>query len=113
MDNKTKNEITEENLWETLVSMQNETFTTSGRGNKKGVEFTYTIKADKNGNPGGEMFVSTKEKSITKSSVLAAYRKAIEVQLSEGKVSGPKKIGTFGASYLYPIFLKLGIITRD
>lgn len=113
MQNEQQCEITEANLWEIIVSMQGQRFTTSGRGNKSGVEFTYSIKYDKNGEPSGEMFVSTKEKSITKATVLAAYRRASEVQALEGKVSGPKKIGTFGASYLYPIFLKLGIITKE
>ena len=25
-------------------------------------------------------------------------------------VSGPKKLGTFGASYLYPVFVRIGVI---
>lgn len=58
------------------------------------------------------MFISTKEKSITKSSVVMAYQKALLIQSTEGCVTGPKKIGTFGASYLFPIFLRLGFITR-
>ena len=58
------------------------------------------------------MFISTKEKSITKASVVMAYQKALLIQEQEGCVTGPKRIGTFGASYLYPIFLRLGFITR-
>lgn len=28
----------------------------------------------------------------------------------EGEVAGPKNLGTFGASYLYPVFQRLAII---
>ena len=34
------------------------------------------------------------------------YKKAQEL----GCVTGPKQLGVFGASYLYPVFLRLGII---
>lgn len=43
---------------------------------------------------------------------MIACRKAVEIQEAEGYVSGPKQRGTFGASYLCSVFLKLGIITR-
>ncbi|MEI3350185.1 MAG: hypothetical protein V8R18_03505 [Clostridium sp.] len=55
---------------------------------------------------GNEMFVSRKEKSVTRASILVAYKKAQEL----GCVTGPKQLGVFGASYLYPVFLRLGII---
>lgn len=35
---------------------------------------------------------------------------AMELQKSGLPVSGPKKLKTFGASYLYPIFMELGVI---
>lgn len=88
-------EPTVENLWEALLLFQSCPFHTA-----KGLEFSYTIK-------GGELFVSRKEKSITRSSVEMAFRRALAL----GEVSGPKKLGVFGASYLYPVFLRLGIIT--
>ena len=88
-------------LWNQLVSLQGTTFQTS-----KGMEFTYTIR-------GGEMFVERKEKSITMSTIFLSFHRVQELQ-QEGKlITGPKKIGTFGASYLYPIFIKLGIIQLD
>lgn len=105
-------EQAEDYLWETLALLQGRTFTTSGRGKTSGVEFTYSIKLDKDGRPGGEMFISTKEKSITRASVMMGYWRALEIQAAAGRVSGPKKIGTFGASYIYPLFLALGVITR-
>lgn len=53
------------------------------------------------------MFVSRKSKSITQATVFMAFRKAMELG---GVVAGPKKLGTFGASYLYPVFVRIGII---
>ena len=52
------------------------------------------------------------EKNITRATLLLAYQKAVEIQRTEGCVSGPKKIGVFGASYLYPIFLHMGVCTK-
>ena len=89
---------TEDDVWDALCQLQNQTFRTT-----KGLEYTYTIK-------GYEMFVNRKEKSITRSSVDIAFRKALEL----GRiVTGPKKLGVFGASYLYPIFLEMGIARKS
>lgn len=82
-------------LWEMLKYLQGCTFFTA-----KKLRFTYKIK-------GGEMFVNRKEKSITQSTVFMAFHKALELG---DKVAGPKMLGTFGASYLYPVFIRLGII---
>jgi hypothetical protein len=84
-------------LWEALEAFQHRPFLTA-----KKLSFTYSIR-------GGELFVDRKEKSITRSTVMIAFLKALEVQQAEGCVKGPKKLGCFGASYLYPIFLELGI----
>lgn len=84
----------ESELWSMLIYLQGCVFLTA-----KGLKFTYKIK-------GGEMFVNRKSKSITQATVFMAFRKAMEL----GVVSGPKKLGTFGASYLYPIFVRLGVI---
>lgn len=100
-------ESAEQLLWEKIAALQGETLRTSGRYGSGGVEFTYTVRRDKKGGWRGELFISTKEKSITRATVMAAYRKAVELN---GDVPGPKKLGTFGASYLYSIFQKLGII---
>ncbi|MCD8149714.1 MAG: hypothetical protein LUE92_09170 [Clostridiales bacterium] len=82
-------------LWKALQLFENVPFYTSRK-----LMFRYTLK-------GGEMFVDRKSKSITRSSIEMAYKKAVEM---EGKVSGPKKLGVFGASYLYPVFIRLGVI---
>ena len=56
----------EEGLWQLLQMFQGKTFFTA-----KGLEFTYRIH-------GGEMFVDRKTKSITRSTVMNAYRRALE-----------------------------------
>ena len=86
-------------LWDTLVKFQEYVlwypFHTA-----KNLEFFYIIK-------GNEMFVTRKDKSITRASVMMAFHKALEL----GRiVTGPKKLGTFGASYLYPVFREIGVI---
>ena len=82
-------------LWSMLIYLQGCVFLTA-----KDLKFTYKIK-------GGEMFVNRKSKSITQATVFMAYHKAMELG---GVVAGPKKLGTFEASYLYPIFVRLGVI---
>lgn len=95
-------EEAEDALWELLFELQDCEFQTA-----KGLKFSYTIKTNKDGMPGGEIFVSRKEKSITKSSVFRAFWIAREL---EGNVSGPKKLKVYGSSYLFDIFKRIGII---
>lgn len=85
-------------LWDALLLFQAYPFYTA-----KGLEFTYTIR-------GNEIFFSRKEKSITRATVDRALDKALEL----GRVvTGPKKLGCFGASYLYPVFQELSVIRKD
>ncbi len=91
-------------LWDALIALQGETFHTA-----KGLAFTYLIRERRDGAVGGEMFISRKEKSITQSTVFVAFHRALELG---GDVDGPKRLGTFGASYLYPVFIRLGVIHR-
>jgi len=37
----------------------------------------------------------------------------IQLQKNGCHIDGPKKLGTLGASYFYPIFMELGIITEQ
>lgn len=83
-------------LWNTLVSNQGKTFTTSGRGARPGIQFIYTIR-------GAEMFVSSRSKSITRASILLAYHK-----VKRKEISGPKMIGVHGDSYIFAVFKGLG-----
>lgn len=96
----TRESAAEAQLWEKISAHAGENFRTF-----KGLTFTYTLR-------GGEMFISRKEKSITRSSIMGAYRTAARLMAAEGSVAGPKKLGTFGASYLYPIFETLGVLKR-
>lgn len=82
-------------LWNAIAKFENYPFSTA-----KGLRFKYTVK-------GNEMFVNRKEKSITRATVNLAFEKVLKLQ---GVVTGPKKLGVFGASYLYPVFVKLGVI---
>lgn len=91
----------EEALWSALIAHQDHPFRTA-----KHLEFTYAI-------VGNEMFVSRKDKSITRATVNMAYHAARRIQDKGQTVEGPKMLGTFGASYLYPIFIRLGVIRRE
>ena len=61
---------------------------------------------------GNELFFSRKEKSVTRASVFIALETAIDLQQKEVWITGPKLLRCFGASYLYPVFQRLGVI-RD
>ena len=87
-----------EAIWQLLQQHQGETFHTA-----KGLPFTYTIR-------GGELFVNRRRKSITVSTVRRALEKITLLEAAGEVITGPKKIGCYGASYLYPVFLQLGII---
>lgn len=93
----------EEKLWQELIYLQGCLFRTYDRNGVGGVDFTYSIR-------GGEMFVDRKEKSITRATVMKAYEKVVE---QDGLVKGPKTLGTFGAGYLFPIFVKMGLIRME
>lgn len=99
---------TDEQIWQKIVDHTGQTFHTA-----RGLEFSYTIKRNKAGELLGEMVIDRKEKTITRNTVLLAYEKARKLMETEGCVSGPKKLGVFGASYLYPVFLKLGICKKE
>ncbi len=86
-----------ESLWAAIVLFDGYPFYTAKR-----LLFRYKVK-------GGELFVNRKEKSITESSVRICYERAIEMN---GIVPGPKKLGVFGASYLYPVLVRFGVIKK-
>ena len=88
-----------EAIWQLLQQHQGETFHTA-----KGLPFTYTIR-------GGELFVNRRRKSITVSTVRSALEKITLLEAAGEVITGPKKIGCYGASYLYPVLLALGVFT--
>ena len=79
-----------EATWQLLQQHQGETFHTA-----KGLPFTYTIR-------GGALFVNRRRKSITVSTVRRALEKITLLEAAGEVITGPKKIGCYGASYLYP-----------
>lgn len=90
----------EKQLWKTLLLFEDYPFQTA-----KGLEFFYKIK-------GNEIFFSRKEKSVTRASVNIALKKAIELQRDGIVIKGPKMLKSFGASYIYPVFIEIGVITK-
>ena len=57
--------------------------------------------------PDGEIKVNRNEKTITRATIELAYQRAIEMS---GVVTEPKKLGVFGAIYLYPMLVRFGVI---
>lgn len=95
-------------LWEALLLFANYPFKTA-----KGLKYSYSIKTGRDGEYVGEIIFDRKTKSVTRATINLAYKKALEIQKKEGYVSGPKKLGVFGASYIYPVFIRLGVITPE
>lgn len=88
-------DMTFDELWDKIVENQGKRFYTV-----RGMEFTYCVK-------GGCVFISRKDKAITKATVKMAYEEAAKLDF---EVKGPKKLKCFGASYLFPVFLEVGVI---
>lgn len=85
-------------MWELIRMLQGKSFTTA-----KGLEYCYGVK-------GNEIFVSRKSKSITRSTVKLSLKSLIALREQGRDVEGPKMLGTFGASYLYPVFDYMGLL---
>lgn len=86
-------------LWETLLVFEGYPFVTA-----KGLRYYYAIK-------GNEVFFTRKEKSVTRATVNIAFQTALKLQGDGIQITGPKMLGCFGASYLYPIFKRIGVIS--
>lgn len=85
-------------MWELIRMLQGKSFTTA-----KGLQYCYGVK-------GNEIFVSRKSKSITRSTVKLSLKSLIALRQQGRDVEGPKMLGTFGASYLYPVFDYMGLL---
>lgn len=85
----------EKKLWEAIQAFAGYRFSTV-----KGLRFSYSVS-------GNELLVDRKKKAIVRSSVNAALQNCRE---HEWRVSGPKAMNVYGASYLYPMFLRFGLI---
>ena len=93
--------MTKTELWPALHGLQGQIFLTA-----KGLPFTFVIK-------GNELLVSQKAKSITRATVNVAFQRMEELQMDGVCIDGPKRLGTFGSSHLYPIFIALGLIGNN
>ena len=85
----------EQDFWRRFRELAGVTFTTL-----RGLDFSFDIK-------GNEIFFDRKEKSVTLATVIQAYRKTLELQASGIEITGPKQLGVFGASYLFPVIMHL------
>ena len=85
----------EQDFWRRFREFSGVTFTTL-----RGLNYTFDVK-------GNEIFFNRKEKSVTLATVIQAYRKALELQTSGIEITGPKQVGVFGASYLFPVIMQL------
>lgn len=65
-----------------------------------GLKYTYVVKEQK-------ILLSQKEKSITRTSVDQALQ---VVQELNRQVSDPEMLEVSGVAYLYPVFIRLGLI---
>lgn len=90
----------EKYLWDAIMAYADYPLLT-----EKGLSMKYTVR-------GGEIFFNRKEKSVTRASVMKAFHRARQIQHEKGFVSGPKELGTFGASYIYPVFLRIGVCSK-
>ena len=110
-------------LWKSVILFEGYVFSTAGRGKDKtgSVKFKYIV--SRSGGAGGrhydgenvegygnELFITSGgeqlKKSISRSTVDLALKKAREKQ-----IGGPKALGLPGAgSYLYPILVRFGVI---
>ena len=109
-------------LWHCVIIFEDYPFSTSGRGSRSGVEYSYQV--SRKGGSGGKHYTGDsvqgygnelwvvmdgkkKEKSISRSTVELGFQKYLEVLEKEGAMTGPKRLGVFGASYLLPLFQRL------
>ena len=95
MTSNTLRVYTCDEVWEMMREHQNEEILTA-----KGLPFTYTMK-------GGELFVSRRTKTITRSTFEAAWNRVLE---NPRAITGPKKLNVFGAPYLWAVFKMLELV---
>lgn len=92
--------LTEYIIWDAVSAFTNYPFYTS-----HGMKFFYKVHE-------GEIQVDQKKETITKATILLFIDRVLEMKDTGEKITGPKKVGTFGASYLYPIFVRIGLLKK-
>ena len=80
----------------------------------KDLPFIYELKRNRKGVASGELFFSRKNKGVTRATVELAYDRVVLAREKQGvdvpKLNSPKRLNVFGASYLYPMFIRFGIV---
>ena len=89
--------MTFEDVWKSMIALQGDHVFHTARG----LPYTFIISS-------GVIKLSRKANPITRATVEVAYRNAVH-----GAVPGPKALRCFGASYLYPIFVEIGVINSN
>lgn len=98
--------ISEEKLWNTIISFQNYSFHTA-----TGLAFSYKVKVGRDGTYNKELIVDrrTESKSLAWSSIRMAFENALKLQ--GNVIIRPKMIGDIrGISYIYPMLYRFGLI---
>ena len=71
----------------------------------KQLAFTYRVS-------GNELLISRKDKSITRATVNLAYHRVQALQASGTTITVSKRLGVFGTSYLFSLFVDIGVIAQ-
>ncbi len=90
----------QELFWQEITKHEGETFYTA-----TGLDLQYSCR-------GYEIYFNRKSKSLTRSSLDMAYATLIALRRQHLKVTGPKKLKVFGASYVYAVMIGLGLIDK-
>ena len=101
-------ERTEVHLWDCVVAFQNVPFRTAS-----GLSFQYQLKVGRNGCYNKELLIDRRKesKSLAWSSILLAFRRAVENENGNFFADRPKALGDIrGVSYIYPLFYRFGMI---
>lgn len=107
---KLKAEPNKENLWAAVVAFENYPLKTTS-----GLNYIYSFKLNRHGEKGNELCVSRKSKTITRSSIEIAMASVVNLSQHNGygfpvRLSTPKELKVFGASYIYPLFIRFGLV---
>lgn len=87
-------------LWDTICAFQNVTF--KCKGNET---YTYEVHDD-------ELELKGLNKVFCRNALNYSADKALFLRQHQSHVDRPERLGTIGASYIYPLFEKLGICTE-
>ena len=88
----------ENDFWKKFLACAGHEFKTL-----RGLEFSFEVR-------GNEVFFDRKSKSITRATVIRGLQAAKELLERQTNITGPKQLGVFGASYLWPVFKALDVL---